>query len=57
MGVKADAIVCCEKGIEAFSELFKNVVASELFQIKSDMLQEFTLALAGSVNAAQLLEL
>lgn len=54
--MKIDGIVCCKKGIEAFSKLFEYIVASELLQVKSNMLQEFTLTLAGSVNSTQLLK-
>jgi hypothetical protein len=55
MGVKIYAVVGCEKGVEAFGELFEDITAPELLQIKCYMLQQFTLTLTLAVNTPQLL--
>lgn len=33
MRVKIDAVICCQKGVETFSELFEYIIASKLFQV------------------------
>ncbi len=56
MGTKVYVMVSCEKRVEAFIELFENIAASKLLQIKSYMLHQFTLTLTRPVNTPQLLQ-